>query len=436
MYTPTRLLYNNLLMSSSFAWAEGAVAAILAVSAALISKEANSAAGLGLYLSFSAGTLVSPVVVVRLGLKPSLVLGLVGFSLFAASFIVPKTGVVLTAACISGFLGSVLWTAQGGYYTTNALMHSKVSDNSSKTSIGIMASIFAGVFPLALTLCKLTSSFILQSSTPHPNTIIYVVYTATAVAATVAMGFVQAFEIPDNLRTGQGLVENIAVTLASLKDTKMLLMVPTNVAFGLATSYFPLVVTPLVSEVHGAHYVGYLYALSGLTSFVFAMPFAWLSNRDRYGRSTVMIVGGFAYVVVFAVSWLVRPTNTPSLAIIFMFYGIGNTVWQGTCMAVFSDYWHAAPLPAFANLKLHSGLASSFGYALFPHIASPVPEVLCLIFSVVGVLCYLATLLHVIPERVPVTGPDDSDMIQMSNLNLITHDIFAPPPPPEQDTLE
>eukprot|EP01059_Diplonema_ambulator_P026163 TRINITY_DN4336_c0_g1_i1.p1 TRINITY_DN4336_c0_g1~~TRINITY_DN4336_c0_g1_i1.p1 ORF type:complete len:429 (+),score=67.95 TRINITY_DN4336_c0_g1_i1:352-1638(+) len=421
MSTPRSLLWNNFLMSSCFAWAEGAITAILAISATLVEKDLYSQAGVVLYLAFGVGTLVAPAVVGALGLKRSLVVGLAGFSIFAVSFVHPVTPVMLTAAAISGFLGSVLWTAQGAYYTVNALEYAKAGGDTKKGSIGVMSSIFAGIFPLAMVVCKLLSSFVLQSSIGNPRLFVYLFYTMITVGAVCGMLFVKDLKTPDEFEKC-GVADNVKETVKALGDVKMLLMVPTNVAFGLATSYFPVVVSSTVGDLHGAHMVGYLYAWAGAVSFVLAFLFTRVSNSLEHGRGVVMCVGGFCYTVVFASQWLVRSTTRPSLFLLFAFYGAANTVWQGTCMAVFSDYWHAHPLPAFANLKLHSGLASALGFALFPRASQPTPAILCLCASIIGVVCYLATV-PIDTSYVLQPVQAKADEVQMASMELIQNDL-------------
>eukprot|EP01063_Lacrimia_lanifica_P007606 TRINITY_DN14891_c0_g1_i1.p1 TRINITY_DN14891_c0_g1~~TRINITY_DN14891_c0_g1_i1.p1 ORF type:complete len:519 (+),score=102.17 TRINITY_DN14891_c0_g1_i1:85-1641(+) len=401
-HSAKRLLWNCTLMSVCFAWAEGAVAAILAVSASLIDRDLNATAGLVLYGFFAAGSLVAPAVTARLGLKQSLVAGLVGFSMFTASFVHPVAEVMYPAAAFSGVMGAVLWTAQGSYFTINALEYTAALEREGKVvasspseadrsprsatsctlksveeqnrhSIGIMSGVFATVFPLALTTCKLLSSLVQQWDSQHAVELIYSIYTTLAVVSAAGMGCILPMDASRYLTSTQrfaSLWDDLTATVAVLRDRRLLLLIPANAIFGLAAGYFPVMMTPLAADTHGKQHVGYLYAVAGAASFVLASVYSWMSSRIPLGRVGVMLWGALQYILLFAALVWWTPTSLAGLYGLWILYGSANTVWQGTCMALFADYWQATPTAAFANLKLHSGVASFVAYALFPRHGS------------------------------------------------------------------
>ena len=73
-----------------------------------------------LYTAFAVGTLFAPGLVNRLGLKPGLVCGTLGFTVYAASFTYPRPFTILPAAALSGLSGAMLWTAQVAVPRTGA----------------------------------------------------------------------------------------------------------------------------------------------------------------------------------------------------------------------------------------------------------------------------------------------------------------------------
>eukprot|EP01063_Lacrimia_lanifica_P007566 TRINITY_DN14849_c0_g1_i1.p1 TRINITY_DN14849_c0_g1~~TRINITY_DN14849_c0_g1_i1.p1 ORF type:complete len:542 (+),score=146.26 TRINITY_DN14849_c0_g1_i1:70-1695(+) len=389
-----RLKLNGILMSACFAWTKGAIVTILGVSASLIDQNLNAVAGLILYAGFVVGSVVSPGITVRLGLKRSLLVGLLGFSVFAAGFVYPEYFVLCPAAAFSGVMGGVLWAAQGQYLAANSVAYTRaLSDDESrsliledfaaqnKRSMGMFTGIFGALFALALLVCRVTASLIV--STGHVQ-MLYVSYTALAVLATLGMSFVWDFPVSEaerqkvaSPRSSDGVpvraslwaeaVASVSATLSMLRDPRMLLMVPYNVTFGLASGYFPCVMTPYAADLHGAHVVGLLYATAGATSFILATPYALLSNRFACGRSAVMLWGGACYAAVFLVMTFAPPTDLASLYFLFAVYGSAQIVWQSSTPAVFAAYWPDDTSTAFANLKLHSGLATLLAYAAFPY---------------------------------------------------------------------
>eukprot|EP00754_Rhynchopus_humris_P042767 Rhum_TRINITY_DN2744_c0_g1::Rhum_TRINITY_DN2744_c0_g1_i1::g.8073::m.8073 len=517
-YSSKRLLWNGILFSNAFAWAEGTLTAILALSAVLVDKDLYAESGVLLYACFSVGTLIAPTVVHYLGLKPSLVAGLLGFSMFAASFVHPTAYVMKPAACINGLCGSFLWTAQGVYFTNNAYLHTKSTLRESaeqgehvnprvqfKHSVGLMSGIFAGVFPFALAACKLVAALILDVNKDDGTLIVYILYTTIAVLATAAMCFVlplknlkaaanmaprrrlsrlmpsdvipppppaaspdavvgsddgaprasrasrnsmlftrsegctaTAGEAPALGSTPHGddppadtvvvetpavppaptepqqptgeedgelkgwpfLRQNLLSTFSLLIEWKMLLMIPTNIVFGLTAGYFPVLITPMIHKHHNKGVAGLMYAMSGGVAFLLAFPYGYVSNRFTYGRAIVMIWGAMSYAGIFTFLALNEANSIESFLLIFTLYGSGNTVWQGTCMAVFADYWGKDPAPAFANLKLHSGVATTLAYACFPKTSLTSAEIakIILVCDAVAIVLYLATVILAPPE--------------------------------------
>eukprot|EP00958_Prasinococcus_capsulatus_P014813 scaffold1558_cov403-Prasinococcus_capsulatus_cf.AAC.44 len=135
-----------------------------------------------------------------------------------------------------------------------------------------------------------------------------------------------------------------------------------------------------------------------VSSFVLAYPYAWASNRSEViGRPIVMLAGALSFCIVLGMfrfiplhTYDTTATAWALLVIAHIALGSGVTVWQGTCAAVFSDYYSATPevcevivdecgfsnekvyamkQPAFANIKLWSGLGSAIAFFLFPLIS-------------------------------------------------------------------
>ena len=431
-YSSKRVLMNGILFSNSFAWAEGTVTAILALSSVLVDKDLYAKSGRLLYIGFCVGTLFGPWVVGRLGLKRTLVIGLIGFSFYSASFVYPTAVVMQVAAATSGLFGSWLWTAQGVYFTSNAALHSEAKLYEAKASgvlidgkiqfkhsIGLMSGIFAGIFPFAMASCKLIASVILEIDENKGVTFIYIMYTFIALASTVGMSCVLSLkpykrkknseyvlftpteaslappngstrDVANNEETGKDdmtcstLLQDILVMLRLSVRPLMLLMCPTNIAFGFVAGYFPLIVTPMVTDHHGADLAGYLYALSGGAAFLLAFTYGYISNRLYYGRLLVMLWGAASFATIFFILWKVEVTSAWAYAGLFVLYGSGTTVWQGTCMAVFADYWHDQAAPAFALLKLQSGAATAVAYFVFPNMSLTSSELALRLLFVVG----------------------------------------------------
>eukprot|EP00958_Prasinococcus_capsulatus_P025196 scaffold4147_cov412-Prasinococcus_capsulatus_cf.AAC.3 len=212
-----------------------------------------------------------------------------------------------------------------------------------------------------------------------------------------------------------------------LEERKLQLLIPYNAAFGLVNALFGFYVnSKIVADLHGEgelldggnawRVVAYSLArlsiplvllavlsLSGavgafgvvmqVTALVMAAPLTRLSNLPSLGRKLVMSLGSVAYTVLLVL--LLTLTNGPAfessflVGFIFFLCGFGNCVWQGCCAAVHSDFFTNNPAPAFANLKLWSGLASAFAFFVFPSLEDAVLVPMCLSVVLLGLVCYL-----------------------------------------------
>lgn len=175
----------------------------------------------------------------------------------------------------------------------------------------------------------------------------------------------------------------------------MALMIPTNMAYGFMAAYFPLVVTELVEKDVGEVDVGWLYSIAGITAALLALAYGAMAEvlGDRHGRAIVMCVGAISFSGVCIIFILAKDPSHFTLLemmVIFLLYGSGQAVWQGTCMALFSEYWTFEPTDAFANLKFHSGLSTAIAFYMLPAVPGlRWRSFVCLTTVVLGVATYI-----------------------------------------------
>lgn len=268
-----------------------------------------------------------------------------------------------------------------------------------------LAAFFATVFPLCLSAGKLSSSFILYKwPAPLGTTIVYSVYTGLSSVAFLASFGLPAVEATEaeRLSAAEAIEEKprpcssfqlFGATVSLLADPIMLLMVPTNLAFGFVTGFFPSVVTLRVSESHGNQFVGLLYALAGAIQAMTSYVFSWMVIRCGSGMTVVMSIGAVCFALSSGLPMLDITifAEWPILLMSFAAYGSGQSVWQGPAMALFGAYWPSNPQAAYANLKLHSGLASAIAFFLFPRLSAKEASICCLATVACGIVGYITT---------------------------------------------
>ena len=620
---PTALLLNGVVMSTAFAGLEGCVVACVVISAAIVCPSLAYQANACLYLFFCVGTFAAPGVLAFTGAKRGMVGSMCCYSLYTAAFLLPRPEVILPASAIGGFAGAVLWTAQGEYFTANALAYAvarctaagplpRLSRAASAPqqqgmisqtgAIGLFAALFAGLFPLFLLLGKLSGS-VLLSLRPEEPQLIFILYTAVALSCTAAMGCIRRLPFaeaeqpaatdaaaaataaassrplsrppsppssrppspllspppspplpppsplpgdggaalaappttgappvaatgavdlaesaarpagveielgpvsgsggarrspeqqqqqpvasrrapplppkgPSSISTPAGLAvaacpPDCCSVASMLCERRMLLLSPTNLAFGAVTALYPSKVTLLVKHLHGAAAVMWLYSLSGLASAVFAALLAVLARRARHGRTLAVVLGACGFIAACAVAATCDPSQeaavhaaaaatataaasggahvcaasaaaAPAAAALaaapsaaappaapsppalpsategalrgglqgggavshgctllsswaglqgaFVAHGLGVAAWQGNTMALVADVFRASPRPAFAHLKLTSGISSAAGFVLLPRLSLQAAALLCLALVLLGLVTFV-----------------------------------------------
>ena len=144
-------------MSVSFAGLEGCIIASINLGAALMQPALAGSVNAVLFGCFSVGTLLAPAVVRRLGAKHAMVVSMTLYTLYLLPFIWVEAVSLHVAAVVGGLAGSVLWTAQGVYFTRNAVAYATEMGPGSGASgeskaISLFAGIFAVVFQVSTSL--------------------------------------------------------------------------------------------------------------------------------------------------------------------------------------------------------------------------------------------------------------------------------------------
>lgn len=189
--------------------------------------------------------------------------------------------------------------------------------------------------------------------------------------------------------------------LPLLLERRLLLLTPTNAAFGMATALFPSKMTPLVKHRMGAAAAGWMYTAAGLSAAIFAVVFAAIARlwpAVRGGRALSIVVGALCFAAASAALLACEADGLVDacpelggqgvLLGLFVLYGIGIASWQGSCMALVGDLWKYAPRAAFAHLKLTSGLVSFHAFLLFPHVSIRFAATYTLAVVLLGLLCF------------------------------------------------
>jgi hypothetical protein len=398
---------NGLRLSTAFAANEGALLAVVALSAALVEPRTAALANALLYLFFALGCLASPAAVRHLGDRRSLVLGTSAYTLYVAAYIFPSRAGVPVAASLAGACGAVLWTAQGHYFARNARLHAAAVAAEAGSVAGAaevsqavsrFASIFAVAFPLALACFKALSALLIAGF--KSPSLVYTVLAASALASVWHMSGVADLSETEGPADESESPQSVAqaateVVRAHLSEPTLLLMLPTNLAFGMCSAFFPFAITLLAKDSLGEAAVGWLYSLSNLIAAATAFAcgeHCRLNGPD--GRRRCVAVGAACFFFCTSAVWLRSGDKggwgVRSLSLLFCLYGVGVSVWQGRIMAFFGEAFPGhSSLAAFSSLKLQSGLASALCFFILPSANRSSAAFACAAMALLGFCFYL-----------------------------------------------
>jgi hypothetical protein len=230
-----------------------------------------------LFVSYATTSfLLAQPIVSMIGPKNGLILGCGGYSIYVLGFLisimVPAVAWPLftIASGVGGMSGGFLWVAQGRYFSKNAKLYSEVCSKPLEEVNSTFAAIFATFF-LGLE-CSLRglASIIFIGHGEAAQDVVFSVYTALA-----ALSVAQLLNISDLNERGTWTFDSdyvisntTATALLIYKDRRLSLLVPFQIAYGLASSFVPFYVFGTViggSDRLGRTYLGLLSAIIPLT---------------------------------------------------------------------------------------------------------------------------------------------------------------------------
>ena len=147
-----------------------------------------------LYVCYSiASFLFSKPVISMVGPRNGLIVGVGGYCVYVAGFLVAvvlpavRWPAFLIAASIGGMAGGFLWTAQGRYFSRNALLYSTATDTPLQEVNSNFAGIFATCYLGLECITKVLATLIFLSMPSKAPAVIFTIYTAIAFLATFAI---------------------------------------------------------------------------------------------------------------------------------------------------------------------------------------------------------------------------------------------------------
>jgi hypothetical protein len=330
-----------------------------------------------LYASYTASAVVAfNPTTSREGGTTTLMLGMTLYTayivLFGCASLVWQVPLALTGAIVGGVGAGMLWKAQGVWFSRAAQNYANCSSSGDMPmTLDDSNSQFAGIFAFVL-LVEETLFTVLATILIHVCgfswTIVFALYAAVAVAATVRMCTrtpTQTTDPPEHAQNQNCCKATAALSLL-VNDPKMKYMIGFNVAFGFAGAFLNSFVSGEVVPLAlgDDSFVGVLVAIHNSVAAVAAIVFGQFLS-PRYGKGVVLTLGAHAFGGV-AFLFLIQPDltkwNWPLLVLVYSLQGVGRATFEGELKAVFADFFSYEKEGAFANIILQNGIGSAFGY--------------------------------------------------------------------------
>lgn len=324
-------------------------------------------------------------VVKKLGAKKSIIIGMTFYCGYVSCFLVAaetlnsesrawkRAGDVLTilSAAVGGVGGGILWTAQGVYFSQAAEHHAAMGgcDGCTAKCTSYLAGIFAGIYMAMEAVLEVLPSVLIQAGILDWGTI-FGIYTLIACLATFGMHYVEDYPSTASTAPATSVWDKIFAAWRLLQNSNLMrYLIGFNAAFGFTGAFVHSYVNGEVIRIslrdNRSKYVGALSAWSAVVASISSLLFdIW---ARACGKGPVMIVGALSFFGV-AFPFLVLPDLSKwgfeLFILVYALYGTGRAVFEGTLKAIFAEYFPNEKEGAFANMILHSGLASTIGFVL------------------------------------------------------------------------
>lgn len=408
MHSPDKIKSNFTLMCFSFSLNHACVVACLAYSSSELGDELGSVCNGILFVVFAMmAFLMSNPVVSAIGAKRGMVLGVIGYFLYVAGFLLSVLLVnswydfawliACFSAGIGGVAGGLMWTSQGRMFTRHATLYAQSTglpiDNVNSSFAAEFATYFLG---LEMTAKFLATIVMLMSESAGPS-VIFIIYAILALLSCFV-----ASTLHDMEDLGSGVFDYKtcshnagAAGRLIYKDQRLLLIIPFQIAYGFGSSMITFYVTGTVISDGtnlGSQYVGLLSAMIVLAGALFSIPSAGMTAK--VGKVIMMTIGSACFllsglgIVLFSDESLAHwATIIPYLLI----FGIGRGIWENTNKAIVSDFFSesaADSTTAFSTTAFFTGYASAVGYFTFFHISRLHMANFVIVTSIVSLVAY------------------------------------------------
>lgn len=379
-----------------------------------------------IYAVFATMNWFTPSVLSFIGPKITMIIGAVTYSMFIASFLVPKTWLLYLVSVIVGAGAALIWTGQGNYLT---LM-------STEKTMSRNSGIFWAMLQSSMVFGNIFVYFQFRGQTIIDEHTRYVVF--GALTAVSFLGLLVLVLLP---KPGQGSgrediastpTEELVKSLKLFRTKEMMLLSVTFLYTGLELSFFSGVYSACLSFTQRFPDPKMLVGLSGIFigcgEIIGGATFGIFGSKTiKFGRDPIILLGFLVHIVCFYLIFLnvpsaaplgdtYDPTYFPSgdpsavLALLCSFMlGLGDACFNTQIYSILGSVYSDNSGPAFALFKFTQSLSAACCFFYSSVLELHYHLIILVVFCTAGTLtfCIVEWEAHRKANKKPVVHATD-----------------------------
>lgn len=369
-----------------------------------------------LYVSSVLGSLVVAAPVVQLiDAKPALIVAMILYSLFVLSVTIAVSlsdeslqQVLVYSGAIAGGMGaSLLWTAQGTYFSRSARQLALCEEKMYTEITSEQGSTFAFWFLLFEVTFRF-ACWALQSAGISDT----IVFGLCVLCAGISVAGVAGYLLPlgseeqhnNEHASGSNSMTALTDILDLAKDCRIWCFAFTNFAFGLSAAYMNGYVNEQLSaRPLGESSIGILTAVTSICAVGLAVLYGALAIS--LGKGSVIFVGACSMFVIPVLTLFFGPgTWGWGIALLYVLQGSARAVYEGINRAVFAEAFDSRTESAFALCSAQSSFAFAISFFASEFTRAGVGAAVLIM-----ILAFMAYPLYCVAQTLPPSSKYDEN---------------------------
>lgn len=387
-----------------------------------------------LYMIFAFANWLAPSVVSILGAKYTMVVGGLTYVLYIATFIQPLTATLYTASILIGFGAAILWTGQGTFLTMNSSKETMGRNSGLFWALSQTSYLIGNIYvfeawrgvtsigddqrkPLfiGLTAVSLLGVLLLLTLRTKPRTQSVEDdpaqdYDDLDVLISQQSSNVDNSQSAENDTSLRGALNAFLKSVRLFKTKEMLLLSITFFYTGLELTFFTGVYTTCVGATkafgnESDRLVGLTGIMIGVGEIFGGLIFGIFGKMaNKYGRDTIILLGGVLHLITFFLVFLNIPNDAPiaeateghgfispnsNLAVACGFLlGFSDACFNTQMYSLIGSSYPDDSAPAFALYKFQQSLAAGVGFFYSSHLSLKWQLMILVVFDFFGILTF------------------------------------------------